>query len=94
MTQAINERNAAADFKIRAFMSGGTPLDVQRAARDVAELFASDVEGTLRGQAPGLASGRIRELVRNALKRRLATMLAPDKALDPEIAHPHCLWPI
>ncbi|MEX3936889.1 hypothetical protein AB4Y32_34890 [Paraburkholderia phymatum] len=88
MAQAINERNAAADFKIRAFLSGGTPLDVQRAARDVAELFASDVEGTLRGQAPELVTGRIHELVRNVLERRLATMLALEKSQDAENRSP------
>jgi hypothetical protein len=59
------------------------PLDVQRPARDVAELFASDVKGTLPGLAPELATRRNRELGRDVLERRLATMLALDKAQDP-----------
>lgn len=84
MAQAIEERNGVADFKIRAVLSGGAPLDAQRAARDVAELFASDLEGTLRRQVPELATSAIHELVRSVLERRLATMLAPDNAHESE----------
>jgi hypothetical protein len=84
MAQAIEERTGAVGFKIRAVLSGGAPLDAQQAARDVAELFASDLEGTLRRQVPELATSAIHELVCDVLTRRLATMLALDNAQESE----------
>ena len=77
MAQVIDERkNAAASIKIRAVLAEGQPLNTTRAARDVAELFATDIEGSLLGKvAPGLIDAAFHALVRNVLEQRLASML-------------------
>ncbi|CAE6844205.1 hypothetical protein R69658_06864 [Paraburkholderia aspalathi] len=76
MTQVIDERNNIAGIKIRAVLDKGKPLSTTRAARDVAELFASDIEGSLRGRvAPELMDEAFHALLRSVLEQRLTTML-------------------
>ncbi|RFU44527.1 hypothetical protein [Paraburkholderia sp. DHOC27] len=76
MAQVIDERNNTAGIKIRAVLEEGKSLSTSRAARDVAELFASDIEGSLRGRvAPELMDEAFHALVRNVLEQRLTTML-------------------
>jgi hypothetical protein len=83
MAQAAKARNSKADFKIRAVLLGGQILNPEQAARDVAELFASDIEGSLRGQAPELATHEIHALVSGVIERRLSTMMAFEDAGAP-----------
>ena len=78
MAHATKDRNEAADVKVRAVLLGGQSVTPQQAARQVAESFASEIEGTLRGQAPGLATQEIHAAVRGVLERRLYAMFAPD----------------
>lgn len=80
MAQAIDERNyAAASIRIHAMLAEGQSISKARAARDVAELFAADIEGLLRGRiAPELMNEGFHSLIRGILERRLATMLVTD----------------
>jgi len=78
MAHATKDRNEAADVKVRAVLLGGQSVTPQQAARQVAESFASEIEGTLRGQAPGFATQEIHAAVRGVLERRLYAMFAPD----------------
>jgi hypothetical protein len=78
MAHATKDRNDAANVKVRAVLLGGRSVSPQQAARHVAESFATEIEGTLRGQAPGLATQEIHALVRGVLERRLYAMFAPE----------------
>ena len=78
MAHATKDRNEAADVKVRAVLLGGQSVTPQQAARQVAESFASEIEGTLRGQAPGFATQEIHAAVLDVLERRLYAMFAPD----------------
>ncbi|MGV7241669.1 hypothetical protein [Caballeronia sp. M23-90] len=82
MAQVTKELNDAGKLEIRAVLSGGLSLSLEQAARDVAELFATDIEGTLRGEAPELATRAIHALVRDVLERRLSSMLSFDAVLS------------
>ncbi|MCR4469788.1 MULTISPECIES: hypothetical protein [unclassified Burkholderia] len=76
MAQVIDERNNVAGIKIRAVLAEGKPLSSTRAVRDVAELFASDIEGSLRGRVPPeLVDESFHTLVLTVLEQRLTTML-------------------
>ncbi|VWD54270.1 hypothetical protein BLA18110_07934 [Burkholderia lata] len=75
MAQAINETSRVANIKIRAVPSEGQHLNPTHIARDVAELFATDIEGSLRGQIPlDFHVESLHSLIRDTLERRLATM--------------------
>lgn len=79
MAQAINEISGAADIKIRAVPSEGQYLNANHIARDVAELFTADIEGSLRGRILlDLRAEALHALIRDTLERRLVTMLIPD----------------
>ncbi|HDR9240146.1 hypothetical protein [Burkholderia vietnamiensis] len=79
MAQATNEISRIADIKIRAVPSEGQYLNTTHIARDVAELFAADIEGSLRGRiSPDVRAETLHSLIRDTLERRLATMLIPD----------------
>ncbi|WP_020071107.1 hypothetical protein [Paraburkholderia caledonica] len=79
MAQAINETNRIADIKIRAVLSEGQVLNTTHIARDVAELFTADIEGSLRERSSlDLRGEMLHSLIRDTLERRLATMLIPD----------------
>lgn len=78
MAHATKDRNENADVKVRVVLLGGQSVTPQQAARQVAESFASEIEGTLRGRAPGFATQEIHAAVRGVLERRLYAMFAPD----------------
>ena len=60
MAQAINEPSRIADIKIRAVPSEGQYLNTTHIARDVAELFTLDIEGSLHVSRIGvMAPGMI-----------------------------------
>lgn len=81
MAQAINEYSRIADIKIRAVPSEGQDVNTTHIARDVAELFTSDIEGSLRGRISlDVRAETLHSLIRDTLERRLATMLIPDVA--------------
>ncbi|MGF6766237.1 hypothetical protein P3T24_006583 [Paraburkholderia sp. GAS33] len=77
------EHGDAAKLKFRAVLDGHS-MTTQQAARDVAELFASDIEGTLRERAPELASHDIHSLVLHVIERRLRMMLTMDESPAPQ----------
>ncbi|MEW6342941.1 MAG: hypothetical protein AB1704_19960 [Pseudomonadota bacterium] len=79
MAHATKDRNEGAGVKIRALLLGGQSVTPQQAARQVAESFATEIEGTLRGQAPGLATQEIHAAVRGVLERGLCAMFVPDE---------------
>ncbi|KVE79364.1 hypothetical protein DF038_39145 [Burkholderia cepacia] len=86
MAQVIDDRNSAAGIKIRAVLAEGKPLSSTRAVRDVAELFATDIEGSLRGRiAPELVDETFHVLVRNVLEQRLITMLVIEAGGNTEV---------
>jgi hypothetical protein len=68
----------AARLKLRAMLDGHA-MTTWQAARDMAELFASEIEGKLRGRAPELASPEIRAIVFHVIEQRLNTMLTVDE---------------
>lgn len=76
MTQVTKERIEASALKIRAALTGNYAGDARQLVRDVAESFASDIEGTLRVKVPELADSSIRDLLRHVLEERFATILA------------------
>lgn len=79
MAQAIDETSRIAHLKIRAVPSEGQYLNTAQIARDVAELFAADIEGSLRGRISlDVRAETLHLLVRDTLERRLATMLIPE----------------
>ncbi len=80
MTQVTKERNEASALKIRAALTGNYAGDARQLVRDVAESFASDIEGTLRVKVPELADSSIRDLLRHVLEERFATILASGDA--------------
>jgi hypothetical protein len=80
MTQLTKERNEASALKIRAALTGNYAGDARQLVRDVAESFASDIEGTLRVKVPELADSSIRDLLRHVLEERFATILASSDA--------------
>jgi hypothetical protein len=80
MTQLTKERNEASALKIRAALTGNYAGDARQLVRDVAESFASDIEGTLRVKVPELADSSIRDLLRHVLEERFATILASGDA--------------
>ena len=84
MTQVTKERSVAADSRIRAALTGQYVGDAKKLAQDVAESFATDIEGELLPNLPGLDEKLIHTLLRNVLERRFATMLTPDDASAPE----------
>ncbi|MBT2793524.1 hypothetical protein [Paraburkholderia strydomiana] len=84
MTQLTKERNEASALKIRAALTGNYAGDARQLVRDVAESFASDIEGTLRVKVPELADSSIRDLLRHVLEERFATILASGDADESE----------
>ncbi|KVS67557.1 hypothetical protein [Burkholderia cepacia] len=79
MAQAIDETSRIADLKIRAVPSEGQYLNPAHIARDVAELFTADIEGSLRDRISlDLCAEPLHSLIRDTLERRLATMLIPE----------------
>ncbi|WP_186033983.1 hypothetical protein [Burkholderia gladioli] len=79
MAQVINESTRIANIKIRAVPSEGQVLDTTHFARDVAELFAADIEGTLRERIPQNPHVEtMRALIRGTIERRLSEMLVVD----------------
>lgn len=84
MTQLTKERNEASALKIRAALTGNYAGDARQLVRDVAESFASDIEGTLRVKVPELADSSIRDLLRHVLEERFATILASGDAHESE----------
>jgi len=80
MAQLTKERNEASALKIRAALTGNYAGDARQLVRDVAESFASDIEGTLRVKVPELADSSIRDLLRHVLEERFATILASGDA--------------
>lgn len=79
MAQAINESTRVANLKIRAVPSEGQVLDTIHLARDVAELFAADIEGTLRERIPqNPHMETMCALILGTIERRLAKMLVVD----------------
>ncbi|AXF12627.1 hypothetical protein CUJ91_32005 (plasmid) [Paraburkholderia graminis] len=84
MTQLTKERNDASALKIRAALTGNYAGDARQLVRDVAESFASDIEGTLRVKVPELADSSIRDLLRHVLEERFATILASGDADESE----------
>jgi hypothetical protein len=77
MPHVLDDRNhGGAGIKIHAILAEGRRSTGARAARDVAEIFATDIEVILREKmAPGLVDEQLHRLVRKALEDRLATML-------------------
>ncbi len=77
MPHVIDDRNhGTAGIRIHAILSEGNRSTGDRVARDVAEIFASDIEGVLREKmAPGLVDEQLHQLVRKALEDRLTAML-------------------
>ncbi|WP_322093946.1 hypothetical protein [Paraburkholderia bannensis] len=77
MPHVIDDRNhGAAGIRIHAILSEGHRSTGARVARDVAEIFATDIEGVLREKmAPGLVDEQFHRLVRKALEDRLTAML-------------------
>jgi hypothetical protein len=77
MPHAIDDRNhGAGGIKIHAILAEGDRSTGARVARDVAEIFATDIEDVLREKiAPGLVDEQLHRLVRKALEERLTTML-------------------
>ncbi|WP_104013420.1 hypothetical protein [Burkholderia anthinoferrum] len=76
MAQVIDERNNVTGIKIHAVLSEGKPLSSKCVARDVAEVFASDIEGSLRGRVPPeMVNESFHALVLSVLEQRLSTML-------------------
>jgi hypothetical protein len=75
MAQVTKERSEVSDFKIRAALTGNFAGDARQLVRDVAESFASDIEGTLRVRVPELADSAIRDLLRHVLEKRFSTIL-------------------
>jgi hypothetical protein len=63
------EHGDAARVKFQAVLDGQS-MTAQQAARDVAELFASDIEGTLRGRTSELVAFDIHALVLDVIERR------------------------
>jgi len=84
MTQLTKERVEASALKIRAALTGNYAGDARQLVRDVAESFASDIEGTLRVKVPELADSSIRDLLRHVLEERFATILASGDADESE----------
>lgn len=65
-------------------LAEGQSISKARAARDVAELFAADIEGLLRGRIdPELVNEQFHSLIRGVLERRLAAMLVTDTGSSP-----------
>jgi hypothetical protein len=77
------EHGDAARVKFQAVLDGQS-MTAQQAARDVAELFASDIEGTLRGRTSELVAFDIHALVLDVIERRLRTMLTIDESPPPQ----------
>jgi hypothetical protein len=84
MTQVMKERNDAADFNIRAALNGSYAGDARQLIRDVAEAFASEIEGTLQANVPEITDSAVRNLLRHVLEERFSTILAPPDHGGPE----------
>ncbi|WP_084069481.1 hypothetical protein [Paraburkholderia heleia] len=89
MPHVIDDRNhGTGGIKIHAILAEGSSSTGERAARDVAEIFAMDIEEVLREKiAPGLVDEQLHHLVRKALEERLTTMLVIE-AGTPKAAAP------
>ncbi|MCP3713196.1 hypothetical protein M3I54_41125 [Paraburkholderia sp. CNPSo 3274] len=77
MPHVNDDRNhGVGGIKIHAILADGNRSSGARVARDVAEIFAADIEGVLREKiAPGLVDEQLHRLVRNALEERITEML-------------------
>jgi len=92
MTQVTKERSHATDFRIRAALTGQYAGDARQLVRDVAELFASDIEGTLRVKVPELKDRSVRDLLREVLEKRFSTLLTSADADGPDASS--CSLPV
>ncbi|MGS1024124.1 hypothetical protein [Burkholderia glumae] len=82
MAQAIKEDRPITDIKIRPVIREGQYLNPNHIARDVAELFTSDIEVSLRNQVSPDVRETVHSIIRDTLERRLASMLISDRVVE------------
>lgn len=95
MPHVIDDRDhEARGIKIHAILTEGNRSAGARVARDVAEIFATDVEEVLREKiSPGLLDEQLHLLVRKALEERLTTMLVVEAGAS-QVAVPASSLPV
>jgi hypothetical protein len=75
MTQATKQRDDGSELNIRAALAGSYSGDAEQLVRDVAESFASDIEGRLQPDVPELADRKVRDMLRLVLVERFSTII-------------------